>query len=140
LNGNSESILEEDTEVVEILDDPAVTDSVANGNAYDNVVEAGDEDFEDHENAVGLNDNVPGDRDDEVNWDEEDDLDGDPKGKDTIVEGQEVNWSDDDDTRSALVESADPLYVADGKWQNEAQGQPTHSGSRTISEYSIFLT
>jgi hypothetical protein len=62
------------------------------------------------------------------------------KAKGTIVEGEEVYWSDDDDTRSALVESADPLYVADGKWQNEAQGQPTHSGSRTISEYSIFLT
>ena len=147
VNGNSESILEEDTEMVEILDDPAVTDSMAVGNAYDNVDEAGDEDFQEHQNADGLNDNVPGDqddevnwRDDEVNWSEEDHLDGDPKGKGTVVEGEEVNWSDDDKIRSALFESADPLYVADGKWQNEAQGQPTHSGSRTISEYSNFLT
>ncbi len=49
VNGNSELILEEDSEVVEILDDPAVTDSVAVGNAYDNVDEAGDEDFEEHQ-------------------------------------------------------------------------------------------
>ncbi len=102
--------------------------------------EAGDEDFEEHQNADGLNDKVPGDQDDEVNWSEEDDLDGNPKGKGTVVDGEEINWSDDDKIRSALVAFADPLYVADGKWQNEAQGQPTNSGSQTISEYSIFLT
>jgi hypothetical protein len=34
-----------------------------------------------------------------------------------------------------------PLYVGDGKRQNEAQGQPTNSASWTISEYSkYFLT
>jgi hypothetical protein len=80
VNGNSESILEEDTEVVEILDDPADTDSVAVGNAYDNVDDAGYEDFEEHQNVDGLNDNVTGDQDEEVNWSEKDDLDGDPKG------------------------------------------------------------
>ncbi len=98
VNGNSESIFEEDTEVVEILDDPADTDSVAVGNAYDNVDDAGYKDFEEHQNADGLDDNVTGNQDEEVNWSEKDDLDGNPKGKGTEVEGEEVNWSDDEDT------------------------------------------
>ncbi len=132
-------VLGYDEWVAEIVDDPADTDSVVVDNAYDNVDEAGDKDFEEHQNVHGLKDNVTGDQDEEVNWSEKDDLDGDPKGKGTEVEGEEVNWKNDDDTQSALVASADPLYVADGKWQNEAQQWPTNSGSWTISEYSIFF-
>jgi hypothetical protein len=139
VNGNNESMHDKDTEVVEIVDDPDDTDSVVVDNACDNVDEAGDEDFEEHQYADGLKDNVTGDQDEEVNLSEKDDSDGDPKGKGTEVEGEEVNWSDDEDTQSALVASADPLYVAVGKWQNEAQGRPTNSGSRTISEYSNFF-
>jgi hypothetical protein len=100
VNGNNETMHDKDTEVVEIVAHPADIDSVAVGNAYDNVDEASDEDFEEHQYADGLNDNVPGDQDEEVNWSEKDDLGGDPKGKGTEVESEEVNWSDDDDTRS----------------------------------------
>ena len=57
----------------------------------------------------------------------------------TEVQGEEVNWSDDEDTQSGLVASADPLYVGDGKWQNEAHGRPTNSASWTISEYSTYF-
>ena len=57
----------------------------------------------------------------------------------TEVQGEEVDWSDDEDTQSGLVASADPLYVGDGKWQNEAHGHPTNSVSWTISEYSTYF-
>jgi hypothetical protein len=61
------------------------------------------------------------------------------KKKVTEVQGEEVNWSDDKDTQSALVASADPQYVGNGKWQNEVHGRPTNSASPTISEYSTYF-
>ena len=57
----------------------------------------------------------------------------------TEVQGEEVNWSDEEVIQSALVASTDPLYVGDGKWQNDAHGRPTNSGSQTISEFSTFF-
>ena len=75
-----------------------------------------------------------------MNWSEPEDSDGEAKREGTEVQGEEVTWSDDEDTHSALVASADPLNVWDGKWQNEAQGRPTKSVTRTISEYSKYLS
>jgi hypothetical protein len=136
---NKESMHDEVTEVVNI-DDPDDTDSVVVGDVCDNVDDAVDEDIE-AQYLDGLKDNVTDDQDEEVNWSEKDDSDGDAKGEGTEVQSEEVTWSDDEDTQSALVASADPLYVGDGKWQNEVQGQPTNSASWTISEYSkYFLT
>ena len=120
------------------INDPDDTDSVVVGDVCDNVDDAVDEDIE-AQYLDGLKDNVTDDQDEEVNWSEKDDSDGDAKGEGTEVQSEEVTWSDDEDTQSALVASADPLYVGDGKWQNVAQGWPTNSGSRTISEYSIFF-
>ena len=137
IDGNKESKHDEDTEAVNI-DDPDDTDSVVVGDVCDNVDDAVDEDIE-AQYLDGLKDNVTDDQDEEVNWSENDDSDGNAKGKGTEVQSEEVNGSNDEDTQSALVASADPLYVGDGKWQNVAQGWPTNSGSRTISEYSIFF-
>ena len=61
------------------------------------------------------------------------------KKKVTEVQGEEVNRSDDEVTQSALVASTNPLYVGDGKWQNEAHGRPTNNASQTISEFSTFF-
>ena len=75
---------------------------------------------------------------DEVHWSEIDDSDGDEKEVNE-VQGEEVNWSDDKVIQSALVASTNPLYVGDGKLQNEAHEWPTYSGSQTISEFSTFF-
>ena len=55
------------------------------------------------------------------------------------VQDEKVNWSDDEDTQSVLVASSDHLYVGDGKWQNEAHGQPTNNASWTIRECSTYF-
>ena len=97
------------------INDPDDTDSVVVGDVCDNVDDAVDEDIE-AQYLDGLKDNVTDDQGEEVNWSEKDDLDSDAKGKGTEVQSEEVTWSDDEDTQSALVASADPPYVGDGKW------------------------
>ena len=109
------------------------------GNVYDNVDEAVEEDIE-AQYFDGLKDNDTDAQDEKDNWSEPEDSDGNAKGEGTEVQVEEVNWSDDEDTHSALVASADPLNVWDGKWQNEAQGWPTKSATWTISEYSKYLS
>ena len=96
------------------INDPDDTDSVVVGDVCDNVDDAVD-DIE-AQYLDGLKDNVTDDQGEEVNWSEKDDLDSDGKGKGTEVQSEEVTWSDDEDTQSALVASADPPYVGDGKW------------------------
>ena len=73
-------------------------------------------------------------------WNEAADSDGDAKTAGTEVEYEEVSWSDVEDTPSALVASVHPINVQDGKLQNEAQGCPTKSATRTTSEYSKYLS
>jgi hypothetical protein len=73
-------------------------------------------------------------------WSEAADSDGDAKTAGTEVEYEEVSWSDVEDTPSALVASVHPINVQDGKLQNEAQGCPTKSATRTTSEYSKYLS
>ena len=73
-------------------------------------------------------------------WSEAADSDGDAKTAGTEVEDEEVSWSDVEDTPSALVASVHPINVQDGKLQNEAQGCPTKSVTRTTSEYSKYLS
>ena len=73
-------------------------------------------------------------------WSEAADSDGDAKMEGTEVEVEEVSWSDVEDTPSALVASVHPINVQDGKLQNEAQGCPTKSATRTTSEYSKYLS
>lgn len=73
-------------------------------------------------------------------WSEAADSDGDAKTAGTEVEDEEVSWSDVEDTPSALVASVHPINVQDGKLQNEAQGCPTKSATRTTSEYSKYLS
>jgi hypothetical protein len=73
-------------------------------------------------------------------WSEAADSDSDAKTEGTEVEDEEVSWSDVEDTPSALVASFHPINVQDGKLQNEAQGCPTKSATRTTSEYSKYLS
>ncbi len=73
-------------------------------------------------------------------WSEAEDSDGDAKTEGTEVKEEEVSWSDVEDTPSALVASAQSINVQDGKLQNEAQGCPTKSATRTTSEYSKYLS
>ena len=85
-------------------------------------------------------DNENDDQDEEEYYSEAADSDGDAKTEGTEVEGEEVSWSDVEDTPSALVASAHPINVQHGKSQNEAQGCPTKSATRTTSEYSKYLS
>ena len=85
-------------------------------------------------------DNENEDQDEEECYSEAADSDGDAKTEGTEVEGEEVSWSDVEDTPSALVASAHPINVQHGKSQNEAQGCPTISATRTTSEYSKYLS
>ncbi len=71
---------------------------------------------------------------------EAEDSDGELKMEGTEVEDEEVSWSNVKDTPSALVASAHPINVQDGKSQNEAQGCPTKSVTHTTSEYSKYLS
>jgi len=79
-------------------------------------------------------------QDEEEYYSEAADSDGDAKTAGTEVEYEEVSWSDVEDTPSALVASVHPINVQDGKLQNEAQGCPTKSATRTTSEYSKYLS
>jgi hypothetical protein len=88
----------------------------------------------------GPKDNDTEGQDEQEYWSEAEDSDGDAKTEGTEVQDEEVSWSDDEDTPSALVASADPPNVRDGKWQNEAQEWPTKSATRTTSEYSKYLS
>ena len=136
VDGNKESMHDEEPEVVNV-DDPDDTHSDIFKDVYDNVDDAVDEDIE-AQYLDGLKENGTDDQDEEVNWSEKEDSDGDAKGKGTEVQDEEINWSDVY-IHSALVASADPFYVGDGKWQNKAQGRPTNSASRTISECSKYF-
>ena len=138
VSGNNESMHDYDTEVVNV-DDPNDTDSVVVGNVNDKVDEAVEEDSE-LQYSECLKDNDTDGQDEEINLSEPEDSDGDAKGEGTEFQGEEVTWSDDEDTHSAHVASADPLNVGDGKWQNEAQGRPNKTASRTISKYSKYLS
>ncbi len=89
---------------------------------------------------VARKDNENEDQDEEECYSEAADSDGDAKTEGTEVEGEEVSWSDVEDTPSALVASAHPINVQHGKSQNEAQGCPTISATRTTSEYSKYLS
>ena len=89
---------------------------------------------------VDPKDNENEGQDEEEYWSEAADSDGDAKTEGTEVEDEEVSWSDVEDTPSALVASAHPINVQDGKSQNEAQGCPTKSATRTTSEYSKYLS
>jgi hypothetical protein len=89
---------------------------------------------------VDPKDNENEGQDEEEYWSEAADSDGDAKTDGTEVKDEEVSWSDVEDTPSALVASAHPINVQDGKSQNEAQGCPTKSAARTTSENSKYLS
>jgi len=122
-----------DTEVMN-SNDPDDTDSVF---VMDEAVEENTE----AQYINGQIDNDNEDQDEQEYWSEAEDSDGDAKREGTEVQDEEVTWSDDEDTPSALVASADPPSVRDGKWQKEAQGWPTtKSATRTTSEFSKYLS
>ncbi len=54
----------------------------------------------------------------------------DRKGNETDIDiyneeinDEEVNWNEED-IQHAIVASADPFYLANGKWQNKKQDEP----------------
>ena len=113
--------------------DPYAADSVV---VVDEAVEEGI----DAQYFDGQKDNENEGQDEEEYWSEAADSDGDAKTEGAEVEDEEVSWSDVEDTPSALVASAHPINVQDGKSQNEAQECPTtKSATRTTSEYSQYI-
>jgi len=127
-----------DTEVVNV-NDPDDTDLEVVGNVHDNVDEAVEDDIEAQYFDGPKNNDTDGQNEQE-NWSEPEDSDDDVNWEGTEVPGEEVTWSDVENSHSVLDASADPLNVWDGKWQNEAQGRPTKSVTRTISENSKYLS
>jgi hypothetical protein len=114
--------------------DPYAADSVV---VIDEAVEEGI----DAQYFDGQKDNENEGQDEEEYWSEAADSDGDAKTEGAEVEDEEVSWSDVEDAPSALVASAHPINVQDGKSRNEAQGCPTtKSATRTTSKYSKYLS
>ena len=109
-------------------------DAVGSLVVVDETVEVGN----DAQYYVDPKDNLKGGQDEEEYYSEAAELDGDAKTEGTEVEDEEVSWSDVEDTPSALVASAHPINVQSGKMQNEANGCPTKSATRTPSEYSKY--